>query len=137
MPRWFGWHHRSTRADWRWPRWPPGSGPTPRASWLAGSLFAEFEQSLRHPTDLDLLGALGDPIPAVVTVDVLERLVTAVTQAAEDLHGTIGGVADQSVRAIVGHRHLVGDLHVVVAVQVPGRVLHQQSHHLGLGLQLG
>src|SRR5580700_8655138 len=100
MPRWFGWHHRSTRADCRSLRLQdlsPVSGPTPQASCLAGSLFAEFEQSLRHPTDLDLLGALGDPIPAVVTVDVLERLVTAVTQAAEDRHGTIGGVADQAV----------------------------------------
>ncbi len=69
-------------------------------------------------------------------VDVLERFVTAVTHAAEGLHGLVGGVAHQSVGAVVGHRHLVGDLQVVVAVQVPGRVIDQQPHHLGFGLQL-
>ena len=86
--------------------------------------LAELEQPLRHPADLDLLGALGDPVAAVVSVDVLERLVTAVSEAAEDLHGPVGGVADQPVGPVVGHRHLVGDLHVVVAVQMPGRVVH-------------
>ena len=35
----------------------------------------EAEQVARHPPHLDFLGALGDAVPAVVTVDVLEGLV--------------------------------------------------------------
>src|SRR5271163_3439236 len=140
MPTWFGWHHRSTRADCRSrcvEHLSAVLGAAPPPSCLAGSLLAEFEQSLCHPPDLVLLGTFGDSVAAVMSVDVLERLMTAVTEAAENLHGAVGGVADQSVRAIVGHRHFVGHLHVVVAVQVPGRVLHQQPHHLRFGLQLG
>src|ERR1035441_6606250 len=123
MPTWFCWHRRSARAGSRW--WRRGREQFP-APWQASapgprqwSLAAELEQSLGDPADLDLLGALGDPIAAVMTVDVFERLVTAVTEAAEDLHRSIGGVADQSVGAIVGHRHFVRHFHVVVAVQVP------------------
>src|SRR5882757_5867182 len=52
---------------------------------------AELEHPLRHPPNLDLLGALGDPIAAVVAVDVFERLVPAVAESAVDLHGAVGG----------------------------------------------
>src|ERR1700758_3898952 len=117
MPTWFGWHHQSTRADCRsrcLQHLSAVLGAATPPSCLAGSLAAELEQSLRHPPDLDLLGALGDPVAAVVAVHLFERLVTAVAEAAENLHRTIGGVANQSVGAIVGHRHFVGHLHVVV-----------------------
>src|SRR6516165_5826574 len=102
----------------------PASVPA-RQSLCRRSLRAKFEQPLRNSANLDLLCALGDPVAAVMAVDVLERLVAAVTEAAEDLHGPVGGVADQSVGPVIGHRNLVRYLHVVVAVQMPGGVLHQ------------
>src|SRR5271166_6739970 len=104
---------------------------------ILGSFLTELEQSLGHPPNLDFLGALGDPVAAVMAIDVFERLVAAVAETAEDLHGAVGRVAHQPVGPVVRPRHFVGDLHVVVAVQVPGRVIDQQTDHLGLGLQLG
>ena len=95
----------------------------------------EPEQSLRHPSHLDLLGPLGDPVSTVVPINVLERFVSAVADAAEDLHGTVGGLADQSVGAVVGHRDLVGHLHVVAVVQFGCGEADQQPDHLCLGLQ--
>src|SRR5690606_29153235 len=47
---------------------------------LAGP--GETEQVPGDPAHLDLLRTLGDPVPAVVTVDVLERLVAGVPHAA-------------------------------------------------------
>src|ERR1700758_1214963 len=108
MPTWFGWHHQSTRADCRsrcLQHLSAVLGAAPPPSCLAGSLAAELEQPLRHPPDLDLLGALGDPVAAVVAVDVLERLVTAVAEAAEKLHRTIGGAAKQAVRCLIFTPH--------------------------------
>src|SRR6516225_4629962 len=126
---WSGWRRRTMCADSQSRR--PRRAPVPelapayRPAPQCRSLVTEVEQPLGNPTNLDLLGALGDPVAAVMTIDVLERLVAAVTEAAEDLHGPVGGVADQSVGPVIGHRNLVRHLHVVVAVQMPGGVLHQ------------
>src|SRR6202035_2017150 len=97
---------------------------------------AELEQSLRHPADLNLLRALGNSVPAVMPVDVFERLVAGVSDTAEHLHRTVGGVTHKAIGAVVGHRHLVGYLEAVVAVEMPGGIPDQQAHHLRLGLQL-
>ena len=59
----------------------------------------------------------------------------AVADTAVDLHRSVGGFADQPVGAIVGHRHLVGDLQMMVTVQFAGGVVNQQTDHLSLGLQ--
>src|SRR5882757_278986 len=64
---------------------------------LGSVLGHEAEEVAGHPPHLDLLGALGDPVPPVVAVDVLERLVPAVAQPAEDLHGPVGRFAAQAV----------------------------------------
>src|SRR5437764_13586780 len=70
-------------------------------------LLHEAEQVAGDQTHLDLLGALGDPIPPVVAVDVLERLVARVSEAAVDLHLPVGSLAAQPVRPVVAHRDLV------------------------------
>src|SRR5580692_146 len=58
------------RAAWPSARWRPSAGDALEGVWLD-----EAEQVARHPPDLDFLGPLGDAVPAVVAVDVLERLV--------------------------------------------------------------
>jgi len=63
-----------------------------------------------HPPHLDLLGAVGDAVAAVVAIDVLERLVARVADRAVHLHRAIRGLADETVRAVVAHRDLVRDL---------------------------
>src|ERR1700693_1949070 len=55
---------------------------------------AELEQSLRHPADLNLLRALGDSVPAVMPVDVFERLVAGGFDTARNPHRTGGGGTD-------------------------------------------
>src|SRR5215475_11351935 len=97
----------------------------------------EAEQGAGDAADLDLLGALGDAITPVVTVDVLERHVPRVADAAMNLDGAVGGLAHQPVGAVVRHRHPFADLHVMLAVEVPGGLAHQPARHLGFGVQLG
>src|SRR6266550_4397589 len=60
---------------------------------LEGVGLDEAEQVAGHPPHLDLLGALGDAVAPVVPVDVLERPVPRVAQAAVYLHGAVRGVA--------------------------------------------
>src|SRR5262245_57813229 len=55
------------------------------------------EQVARHLAHLDLLGAFGDAVAAVVAVDVLERLVARVADAAVHLHRAVGRLADQAI----------------------------------------
>ena len=56
-----------------------------------GRLLAhEAEEVAGDTAHLDLLGAFGDPVAAVVAVDVLERLVAGVAEAAVDLHRPVG-----------------------------------------------
>src|SRR6185369_304846 len=56
-------------------------------------LLHDAEQVAGDLADLDLLGALGDAIAPVVAIDVLERIVPRVTDAAVDLDRAVGGVA--------------------------------------------
>src|SRR5829696_8066729 len=81
----------------------------PAAGARCASALHEAEQVPGDVADLDLLGALGDPVPPVVTVDVLERLVARVADAAVDLHRAVGRLADEPVRAEVAHRDPVAD----------------------------
>src|SRR3546814_17445480 len=53
------------------------------------------EQIGRDLPHLDLFGALGDAIPPVVPINMLERLVARIADAAMDLHRAIGGFADE------------------------------------------
>src|SRR5207248_873681 len=74
--------------------------------WTELPLFARAavaEHLLRDAAHLDLLGAFGDAVAAVVAVDVLERHVARVADAAVHLHGAVCGVADEAVGAIVAH----------------------------------
>src|SRR5262249_4345170 len=77
------------------------------------------EPERAHLAHLDLLRAFGDPVAAVVAVDVLERLVARVADAAVRLHGPVGGVAAEPVADVVAHRDLVGDLPLHLAVRHP------------------
>src|SRR5690242_10675733 len=103
---------------------------------LEGVGLDEAEQVAGHPAHLDLLGALGDAVPPVVPVDVLERPVPRVAQAAVHLHGAVRGVAAQPVGHVVAHGDLVRLGERPVGVHAPGRLVDQRAQHLGLGLQL-
>src|SRR5207248_2568654 len=85
-----------------------------------GVRLDEAEQVARHPPHLDLLGALGDAVAAVVPVDVLERAVPRVAQAAVHLHGPVGGLAAQPVGHVVAHGDLVGLGERAGLVHAPG-----------------
>src|SRR5262245_37990640 len=76
------------------------------AFWCA--LLHEAEHVAGDPPRLDLFGALGDAVAAVVAIDVLEGLVAGVAETAVDLHGAIRRLAAHAVRPEVAHRHLVG-----------------------------
>ena len=87
--------------------------------------------------DLDFFRPFGDAVAAVMAVDMLERLVAGVALAAEDLHGSIGGLPDQTVGAVVGHGNLLGHRHVVVLVKIPGGLMNQIADHFGFGMKFG
>ena len=90
---------------------------------------------LAHLAHLDLFRALGDAVTAVMTVDVLERHVPAVTDPSTGLHGPVGGVAGQAVRSIVAHGDLMGDLHVVALVELGGGGSHEEPKGGRVGMQ--
>src|SRR5438034_4696758 len=100
---------------------------------LAGA--AEPEHDLRDAANLNLLRPFRDPVSPVVAVDVLEGHVARVADAAVHLDRLVRRVTHQPVRAIVAHRHLVADLHVVLEVQLPGRLADELPHHLTLGVE--
>src|SRR5436309_6129360 len=77
---------------------------------------AEAEHHLGDAPHLDLLRSLRNPVPPVVPVDVLEGHMPRVADAAVHLDRLVRRVTDQPVRAVVAHRHLVADLHVVLMV---------------------
>src|SRR5439155_6872601 len=62
---------------------------TTSTSLSASAVPAEPEEAAGDGADLDLLRALGDPVAAVVAVDVLERLGAAVADPAVDLDGAV------------------------------------------------
>jgi hypothetical protein len=69
-----------------------------------------------------------------------KRLVAGVAQAAEDLHGTVGGLADRAVGAVVGHRDLVADRDLrpprrAALVEARRGLADQRPEHGGLGVQ--
>ena len=123
------WSTSSTRwtsmapTHWLCRRWPRRAPPRGCAAEAARSgvqtLYANdnygvwraevAEQVGGHLAHLDLLGAFGDAVAAVVAVDVLERLVARIAHAAVHLHGPVGGLAAQPVGPVVAHRDLVGD----------------------------
>src|SRR5215211_7113621 len=102
------------------------------------SALHEAEKVPRHVADLDLLGALRDPVAAVVAVDVLERLVAGVADAAVDLHRAVGGLAHQPVGAEVAHRHPVADARHTASgiVHLAGGLADEGPQQLDVGGQL-
>jgi hypothetical protein len=62
-------------------------------------------------THLDFFGTFGDSIAAVVSIDVLERHMSAVADSPARLHCSISGVTDQPVSAVIAHRDQVSELH--------------------------
>src|SRR3989475_1613556 len=106
----------------------------PATTLLSGP--AEAEHHLGDAPHLDLFRPFRNPVTPVVPVDVLEGHMPRVADAAVHLDRLVRRVTDQPVRAVVAHRHLVADLHVVLMVQLPGGLPHELAHHLALGLQL-
>src|SRR5262245_6675580 len=78
---------------------------------------------------LDLLAALGDAVSPVVAIDVLERLVARIADAAMHLHGAVGRLAAQAVSPVVAHRDAVReralDLLLGELVHLPGGLADQ------------
>src|SRR6185503_17822079 len=58
-------------------------------------LAHESEQVTRHIADLDLLGALRDPVAPVMAIDVLERIVPRVADPAVHLDRLVRRIAHQ------------------------------------------
>src|SRR5947209_15530193 len=71
---------------------------------LAGRAVTESEQAPRDVPDLHLLGALGDPVTPMVTIDVLKRHRPRVTDPAVNLDRPVGRLAHAPVAADVAHR---------------------------------
>ena len=103
---------------------------------LGRLLVHEAEHVAGDAAHLDLLGAFGDAVAAVVAVDVLERLVPRVAEAAVHLHGPVGGLAAQPVGPVVAHADLVALAERAVRVHRPRRLVDQRAQHLALRLQL-
>ena len=72
----------------------------------------------------------------MVPVDVLEGLVPGVAQAAEHLHGPVGGLAAQPVGHVIAHRDRLRLGQRAELVHAPGRLVDQRAQHLGLSRQL-
>lgn len=52
---------------------------------------------------LNLIGALGNAIAAVVTVDMLKGFVAGIAQTTVGLHSLIGGITAQAVGGVITH----------------------------------
>src|SRR5689334_1233083 len=103
---------------------------------LRRPLLHEAEHVAGDPSHLDLLAAFGDPVAAVVPVDVLERHLAGVAESAVYLDRAVGRLTAQPVRPVVAHRHLVGDGEGAVLVHGPGGLVDERAQHLALRLQL-
>src|SRR5262245_47684015 len=90
----------TARAYWPNRRPVPGRRPSALAGVFRDPLAHVAEHVASDPAHLDFLGALGDPVPAVVPVDVLERLMPGVAEPAVHLHGTVRRLAAQAVRPV-------------------------------------
>lgn len=66
---------------------------------------------LAHLSHLDFFGTLGDPVATMMSIDVLERHVPAVPDAATRLHGSISGLTHETIGSVVAHRDHVRELH--------------------------
>src|SRR5215472_13794271 len=88
------------------------------SAFIALLLAAHAEEMARDATDLDFLRALGDTVAAMMAIDVLERFVARIAQAAMDLDGEIGRLASKPVAAVIRHRHPLAHLQVLVAVEM-------------------
>ena len=73
----------------------------------------------------------------MVSVDVFEREVSRVAHAAVGLHGEIGGLANESVRAVVDHGDLIGDGHVMFLVEMPGGFVYKIADEFVFGVGFG
>jgi hypothetical protein len=81
---------------------------------------------LANFTHLDFFGTFGDSVAAVVSIDVLERHMSAVADSPARLHCSISRITDQTVGAVIAHRHEVSELHE--AFNVRSIALHRIVH---------
>src|SRR5579883_2378222 len=95
------------------------------------------EEMARHLADLDLLGAFGDAIAAVMAIDMLEGLVPGITHAAMDLDREIGRLAGEAIAAVIRHRNPIAHFEMVLAVEMPSRLVDEVAHHLAFRVKLG
>src|SRR5579883_3139921 len=104
---------------------------------IALLLAAHAEEMTGDAADLDFLRSLGDAIAAMMAIDVLERLVPRIAQAAMDLDGEIGRLAGKAVAAVIRHRHPLAHLQMLVAVEMPGGLVDEIAHHFAFRVKLG
>ena len=71
-----------------------------------------------------------------MSIDVLEGHVTAVAHSPAGLHGPIRRITGEPVRPVVAHRHLMGDLQMMLLIEPPSRLTDQLAQHRCLGVQL-
>src|SRR5690606_208090 len=114
----------------------PRSASSASAGFVGADVAEQVPRDLAH---LDLFRAFRDAIATVVTIDVLERLVTRIADTAMHLHGTVRRLADEPVGPVVAHGDLVGeplfDLRLGHAVHFPCRLANEQTQHFHLSSQ--
>ena len=71
----------------------------------------------------------------MVAINVLERHMAAVADSPTGLHGPVGGVAGQTVRAVVTHGNKVRDFHVMFLVEHGCCVPDELAQHCSFGVQ--
>lgn len=71
----------------------------------------------------------------MVTINVLERHMAAVADSPAGLHGSVSGIAGQTVSAIVTHGDEVRDFHVMFLIEHCGGVANELAQHGSFSMQ--
>ena len=105
------------------------------ADTLGAPLVHEPEQIPRHPTHLDLFGALGNAIPPMMAVNVLERLVARIAHTAVHLHGSVRRLTTQPIGPIVAHGYPITLGKCPVLVHGPCCFVNEGAEHFTLRMK--
>ena len=95
----------------------------------------------RHFADLYLFRAFGNAIAAVMAINMLKRHMARIADAAVGLNGLVGRLANQTIGAVIAHRHFIGQInrHFGFAHRIHLRrgFINQIADHFGFRMQLG
>ena len=90
---------------------------------------SEPKQAAGDFAHLNLFRPFCNAISAMVAVNMLKRHMTAVADSPTGLHCAIGGIAGQTVCAVVTHSYEVSYFHVVLLVEQGGRITNKLTQH--------